>query len=65
MLNPNPRLITALLQSAVIDVLRKHAKDLGALGERTVADLKIGTSPVITVDMSNMVEDAFKIMMSM
>lgn len=54
------KIISILTQSAIVNLLAKNPGCLGELGKKSVDDLKLGTSPVITVPKQMRAIDAFK-----
>ncbi|KAL0489269.1 5'-AMP-activated protein kinase subunit gamma [Acrasis kona] len=56
----NGNIISILTQSAIVNMLTRHFGCLGDLGKKTVEELQLGTSPVITVAKTMRAVDAFK-----
>lgn len=56
------KMISILTQSALVNFLALHLKDLGKLGKLTIQELNIGTSPVFTMNKTDKSIDAFKYM---
>jgi CBS domain-containing protein len=54
------RIISILTQSAIVNHLANHIGCLGELGKKSVDELQLGTSPVITVPKQMRAIDAFK-----
>ena len=49
-----------ITQSSVLDHLQKHRETIKPLARKTIGELKMGTSPVFSVDISSQTIDAFK-----
>jgi len=58
----NEKLINIITKSAVVSQLDKHSKDLGITGKKTVKELNLGSSPVISIDISSHTIEAFKLL---
>ncbi len=58
--NEKGDVISILTMSAVLNILASHPGSLGELGKHTVAQLDLGTKPVITVEKLLRTIDAFK-----
>jgi CBS domain-containing protein len=56
------KMISIFTQSALVAFCHEHVKDLGVLGQSTVHDLHLGTSPVQTMAKTAKTIDAFKYM---
>jgi len=60
-LGSDGKLENYVTQSAMIKFLKQQPDFLGAVGSKTLAELGIGTSPVLSVNTWDMVIDAFKL----
>jgi 5'-AMP-activated protein kinase regulatory gamma subunit len=56
------KLISILTQSAVLNLIASNVSSLGKLAQKTVHDLKLGTSPVITIPKTHRTIEAFQTM---
>jgi len=53
-------LVNIITQSSVLNHLQKHREAIKGLAHKTIGELEMGTSPVISVDINSQTIDAFK-----
>merc|ERR1712130_1021723 len=55
-------LVNIITQSSILDHLQKHREAIKGLLHKTIGELEMGTSPVISVDITSQTIDAFKML---
>lgn len=60
--NDEEKLVNIITKSAVLEQLQKHKELITELTKKTASELKLGTSPVVTVDISDTTFKAFNIL---
>lgn len=58
----NNKLSNVITQTAIINILSRHISELGAVANKTISELNLGSAPVFTVDISLPTIEAFKTM---